>query len=140
MLKKQLLRNLKQDTYCRIGVSKIHGVGVIAIKNIPKGTNPFKFPDGKFKKYKMVEVTKREVEKLDPNVKKMVKDFFAEDEGYYDLPKDGLNSLDITFYMNHSNKNNVAIVDAGCDYLSFQTIRHIKKGEELTINYNEYFF
>ena len=34
--------NLKNNVYCRISRSKIHGVGVIAIKDIPKGINPFK--------------------------------------------------------------------------------------------------
>jgi hypothetical protein len=31
-----LIDHLKNDIYCRIGVSSINGVGVIAIKNIPK--------------------------------------------------------------------------------------------------------
>lgn len=138
MSKKQLLKNLKQDTYCRIGISKIHGVGIIAVKNIPKGVDPFQFPGSKCRKYNMVEVPKKEVEKLDPGVKKMIKDFFTEDDGFYDLPQYGLNSLDISFYMNHSDKNNIKVVDDGCEYLSFRTNRMIKKGEELTINYQDY--
>lgn len=42
MSKQKLLKHLENDIYCRIGVSKISGVGVIAIKDIPSGTNPFK--------------------------------------------------------------------------------------------------
>lgn len=139
MLKKQLLKNLKQDTYCRIGISKIQGVGVIAIKNIPKNVNPFKFSGDKFKKYQIVEVNEKEVNKLDKPVQKMVKDFFTNDDGFYDIPKEGLNSIDITFYMNHSNKNNINIVsEKNSDYMSFRTNKIIKKGDELTINYNDY--
>ena len=43
--KKKLLNHLNNDIYCRIGVSKIHGVGVIAIKDIPPNTNPFIMTD-----------------------------------------------------------------------------------------------
>lgn len=42
MSKKVLLKNLQNDIYCRIKPSKKHGVGVFAIKDIPKNTNPFK--------------------------------------------------------------------------------------------------
>ena len=37
--KHKLLKNLK-ETYCSFGVSKIHGIGVFAIRDIPIGTNP----------------------------------------------------------------------------------------------------
>ncbi len=42
MTKEELIKHLKNDVYCRLGVSKISGIGVIAIKDIPKGTNPFR--------------------------------------------------------------------------------------------------
>ena len=38
--KQDILKNL-ENTYCRIRTSKINGVGVFAIKDIPKGINPF---------------------------------------------------------------------------------------------------
>ena len=42
MNKQKLINHLQNDIYCRIGVSKIDGVGWIAIRDIPKGINPFK--------------------------------------------------------------------------------------------------
>ena len=75
--KQQLLNNLKYDTYCRIGVSQIHGVGVIAIKQIPKGTNPFMITNKKGIKYDLVELSKKEVDGLPKNVKKIVTDFIG---------------------------------------------------------------
>lgn len=41
-LKEKLVLNRLENVYCRLAPSKIHGVGVHAIKTIPKGTNPFK--------------------------------------------------------------------------------------------------
>ena len=38
-MNKQNLINNFNDIYCRIGVSQIHGVGVIAIRDIPKNIN-----------------------------------------------------------------------------------------------------
>merc|ERR1712086_862125 len=36
-----LQAHLSNSAYVRIGVSKVHGVGVIAIRDIPSGTNVF---------------------------------------------------------------------------------------------------
>ena len=38
--KKEILNNLK-NTYCRLKASKIQGVGIFAVREIPKGKNPF---------------------------------------------------------------------------------------------------
>lgn len=137
--KKQLLDNLKNDTFCRIGVSKIHGVGVIAIKDIPKGTNPFKISSNVCQVYDSIYLSEKEINQLNPNVTKIVKDFIAPNaNGKYSVPYDGLNSLDISFYMNHSLKNNIGVIDDQCEFVLFITNRLIKKGEELTINYNDF--
>ena len=38
-LKKKLIKNIEIDIYCRIKPSKKHGVGVFAIRDIPKSIN-----------------------------------------------------------------------------------------------------
>jgi len=43
---KQLVRNLKNNVYCRIKPDSFGGVGVFAIKDIPEGVNPFKLSNG----------------------------------------------------------------------------------------------
>lgn len=137
--KQQLLNNLKYDTYCRIGVSQIHGVGVIAIKQIPKGTNPFMITNKKGIKYDLVELSKKEVDGLPKNVKKIVTDFIGIDEnGNYSIPYHGTNSLDISFYMNDYKNNNIDVVETKSEMLEFIANRDIEEGEELTINYQEY--
>lgn len=135
-MNKQNLINNFNDIYCRIGVSQIHGVGVIAIRDIPKNINPFKMTNNY--KEKTIALAQKDLKNIPKEVKKMVQDFIAPVDGKYDVPLHGLNSMDITFYMNHDENNNVTIVDTGETYLSFLTKRNIKKGEELTINYNDY--
>lgn len=137
--KKQLLNNLKYDTYCRIGVSKIHGVGVIAIKNIPKGTNPFMITNKKAIDYNLVPISKNEVNQLSKPVKKLINDFIAPDEnGSYYVPYNGMNNIDVSFYMNNSKNNNIDVIETKADMLEFIANRDILEGEELTINYKAY--
>jgi len=138
MNKKQLMKNLKYQTYCRLGVSKIQGVGVIAITDIKKGVNPFNMTGDKCPNYRVVTFTEEEVEKLPQHVIKLVKDFISPTDGLYQIPLKGFNSIDITFYLNHSKNNNLDIVESNCVYLEFVTNRLIKQGEELTINYDNY--
>ena len=136
--KKKLINHLRNDIYCRIGVSKIAGVGVIAIRDIPKSTNPFKTLFNH--KDKIIELHDKELKCVNKDVKKMMKDFFgSQKKKKYDVLYYGLNFLNISFYLNHSNKPNIDIIEnSKNEYLEFRTNKKIKKGEELTINYGDY--
>jgi SET domain-containing protein len=127
MNKQELLKNLKENIYCRIGISKVHGVGVIAIKDIPKGINPYQG----IREEKYIEFTEKEIELLDTEVRKMIKDFFVIADGKTLIPEDGLNSINISFFQNHSPNPNVTTLDGE----TFITLKEIKKGEELTYDY-----
>lgn len=128
MNKQQLLKNLTKDIYCKIGKSKIHGVGVIAIRDIPKGTNPFiGSPQDKY-----ITFSEKELKNLPPEIKKMVSDFFIFDGKYFLVPAFGLNSINISYFMNHSKTPNIQTDKTG---ENCYTMQDIKKGEELTINY-----
>ena len=135
-----MLETLKQ-TYCRLGVSSIAGIGVITIQDIPAGTNPFVYPDGAALEYKVTYITEDELEELPETVQKLVKDFIIKNaDDMYAIPENGMNALDITFYMNHSKTPNVEIVfDAACKYTTYRTLRRIREGEELTIDYRVYY-
>ncbi len=70
-----LLKHLKNDIYCRIGVSKVHGVGVIAIKDIPKETMPFSTLSKE--EDKIINLTNDDIKNIHPNVRKILKDFLV---------------------------------------------------------------
>lgn len=130
-IKKQLLESL-QDTYCRLKPSTIEGVGVFAIRNIPKGVNPFKG----IKQQKWYELNIRDLKGLDESVLEMIHAFFVvEENGDFLIPELLLNGMDISFFINNSGKPNVKTIDKG---FTFITLRGIKKGEELTISYATY--
>jgi SET domain-containing protein len=135
--KDRLLDNLENHTYTRLRPSQLQGVGVFAIRDIPKGVNPFQMANKI--RYKTIRCTEGDLKYVNSEVKKMIHDFIEPEGKEYYIPENGLNSLDITFYLNHSKNNNLAIVEDGEeDYYSFVTLRHIKKGEELFINYEDY--
>jgi SET domain-containing protein len=136
MSKNKLIKHLENDIYCRIGVSKISGVGVIAIRDIPKGTDPFKTLSKE--KEEIIELSKDDIKKVDTNVKKIIGDFFG-NLNTYDVLASGPNNINVSFYMNHSDKPNIDIIEkTNSKYMGFITNKNIKKGDELTINYSKY--
>lgn len=129
-IKQKLLKNLV-NTYCRLGISKRHGVGVFAIRHIPKNTNPFLG----CRKTRWFKFKNSEISILPKDVIRMIKEFYVSDNGFYYIPYHGLNGNDISFYLNHSSKPNVWSKNLDEDFL---TLRSIKKGEELFLDYRLY--
>ena len=121
--------------YCRLGVSKIHGIGVIAIVDIPKGIDPFKHDygthKGDYKRYKVSELMKG----LKPAYKKLYDDFcvFEGGDKYVWVPK-SFNSISVGWYLNNSENPNMETTTGDV----FITKRKIKAGEELTVCYESY--
>ena len=136
---KLLLENLKNDVYCRIKPSKKDGVGVFAIKDIPEGTEPFRPTNSRYYNGKILNIKEEDVNKLEPEVKKIIKDFYHEQDGVYGIPYNGPNSNDISYYMNTSIKPNVGFKSSKkSSMIIFVTLKKIKKGEELLINYEDF--
>lgn len=129
MDKKHILEYINNTTYCRLKSSSIHGVGVFAIKKIPKGINPFpSAPD-----YEAITVSKKDLKNLDPEMKKLLFDLLVFDGDTVDIPVKGLNNLDVSFYLNHSKNPNLKYAD---DREGFISLRDIEVGEELTADYD----
>ena len=129
--KEKILEILKK-TYCRLQPSQIQGVGVFAIRNIPKGINPF--PDSR--PFSWSEFYLSELKTLDPEIIKMIEAFFVvEKDKNVLIPEFGLNGMDISFFVNHSENPNLSTIDEG---FTFVAIRNIKKGEELSVSYKTY--
>lgn len=132
MQKKQLLASLN-DVYCRLACTE-NGVGVVAIRPIPKGTDPFKRcdPHGDVVKIRAAELDAYPAPK---EAKELVRDFCALQDGYYYVPDYGIDAIDKSYFLNHSKKPNMETKDKG---ESFVAARNIKKGEELTADYDDY--
>lgn len=132
MDKRQLLASL-HDTYCRLAPTS-HGVGVIAIRMIPKGTDPFKncdpFGD-------VIEIPAAELDASDApeEAKRLVRDFCALQGGVYHVPDYGIDAIDKSYFLNHSEAPNMAAIDDG---EAFVASRDIQAGEELTADYRLY--
>src|ERR1017187_7660488 len=114
--------------YTRIGPSKIHDIGIIAIKNIKKNSQVF-YGD---EETKIVWVKKEELKKIPKEIMKLYKDFCIEkDKGKLFGCPVNFNALTPSWYLNHSKKPNVLIDEK----YNFYASRNIKKGEELTVDY-----
>lgn len=135
-------------TYIRLGKSKYGGIGVVAIRDIPKNTVLFRNDNDN--EYNLMKY--KELKKLHPNIRKMVEDFFLVNNKYYyfnkemkfndddvfPVPKKGITNLDMSHFLNHNQENpNVEpFFVEGKIWNNFKTIKNVKIGEELTFNYN----
>jgi SET domain-containing protein len=128
MTKIELLNELHHSTYAMIQPSPIHGIGVFAIRDIPKGTkNIFSKELGEW-----IKVQRAEVDVLPAHAKNLVETHCLFDDDYYFLPDYGFKKLDIVIFLNHSDSPNIISVNDG---IYFETIQEIKCGEELLIDY-----
>jgi SET domain-containing protein len=128
MKKQALLKDLHHDTYVMIQPSKVHGIGVFAIRDIPKGTKDL-FSKG-FGDW--IKVSKEEVEQMPKHSKDLIENHCLFDEDHYYVPEYGFKMVDLVIYLNHSETPNVISVNEG-EY--FEAIRDIKVGEELFVDY-----
>lgn len=132
-----IIKDLEKNIYCRIAPSLIHGVGVVAIRNIPEGIDPF-FGSNTMDDENMVKIPAKDIfsnPKISQEAKDMVKAFYSFDGDIVWFPNCSLNAIDISFFLNHSENPNTRYDDAKGGFL---TLRKIEKGEELTSNYRTY--
>jgi len=136
MTKKGILRDLEENIFCRIARSPIHGVGVFAIKKIPKGTNPFKT----YTDVGVVGIPEKEImqnKKIPKAVKEMIQAFYAFQDGKIFCDARSFNEINISYFLNHSKKPNL-----DCKEINEETVftanRAIQIGEELMVNYSEF--
>jgi SET domain-containing protein len=116
-----------EDVYTRIKPSKIHGVGVFAIRDIPKDTYIFSGDNSK-----MVWVDKSAIENVDSEIKSLYDDYCIIKGDRYFCP-DNFNNLNVGWYLNESKDD----PNVGCDEnYDFYALRDIRAGEELTLNYS----
>jgi hypothetical protein len=100
--------------HARIGRSRVHGVGVVAIRDIPAGTLVFRGESER-----VAWVSRAAVRRLPPAIRQLYEDF---------------GMVSVGWYVNHSDRPNLeADEDA-----RFRALRRIRKGEELTADYRTF--
>ncbi|MEI9911056.1 MAG: SET domain-containing protein [Bacteroidota bacterium] len=128
MNKDELLKELMTETYAMLKPSPVHGIGVFAIRDIPKGCrNIFSKDHGQW-----IKVPIAEIEKLPAHSKELVETYCVFDEEYYFMPDYGFKVMDMVNYLNHSAVPNIISVNDGED---FEALTDIPAGTELLINY-----
>ena len=128
MNKEALLKELANATYVMIKPSPLHGIGVFAIRDIPKGTkNIFSKGVGDW-----IKVSKEEVDALPQHSKDLIENHCLFDEDHYFIPDYGFKLVDLVIYLNHSETPNVISLNDGEE---FEAIRDIANGEELLVDY-----
>ena len=130
MTREELLKELSKETYVALRPSAIHGIGVFAIANIPKGCRDLfsKNADN------WVTLPIADVKKLPDHSRLLVETYCLYDEENYYVPDYGFKVVDLVNYLNHSSSPNIMSVNDG-EY--FEAIMDIPEGTELTVNYGE---
>jgi SET domain-containing protein len=110
-------------------VSPVHGIGVFAARDIPKGCrNIFSKGMGEWIKLPIADV-----EQLPEHSKALIETYCLYDEENYFVPSYGFKLMDLVNYLNHSSTPNLISVNDGEE---FEALRDIAPGEELFMDYN----
>lgn len=128
MTKEELLQELSQEMYAMLKPSPVHGIGVFAMQDIPKGCRTiFSKNVGEWIKLPIADV-----EKLPDHSRNLVETYCLYDEEHYYVPDYGFKVMDMVNYLNHSSTPNIISVNDG-EY--FEALTDIAAGEELLVNY-----
>jgi hypothetical protein len=134
MDKNQIIDNMNNTILYKLKPSKIHGIGLHSIKDIPANTIIIK----NITPIIGYHYTKKEIQKLNPEIKTLCENYFnCKDDKTIFIPQDPsvLSSFYLpNYFLNHSNNPNVKNENH-----SIISIKNIKQNEEITINYEKYF-
>jgi SET domain-containing protein len=130
MTREELLADLSKDTFVALRASPVHGIGVFAIRDIPKGCRTmFSTGVGNW-----IRLSISEVEALPSHSRNLVETYCLFDETDYFVPDYGFKLMDLVLYLNHSSSPNIVSVDDGS---FFEALTDIPEGTELFVNYEE---
>jgi SET domain-containing protein len=133
MVRTKRLKRVLSDCYCRLQSSNIDGIGVFAVRDIPKGRDPFRTLP-KYDDIGYARITEAELDALPVGLAAVIRDLFIPTNGVMHVPNHGMNVIRLNCYMNHSTEPNMRTKDG---YV-FTTLRKILTGEELTVDYRTY--
>lgn len=130
MNKAQLLAELTGNTWVMIRPSPIEGIGVFAIREIPKGCRTMFSITSETDEW--ITISKNEVNQLPHYSKALIENYCLYDAENYFVPAEGFKRMDLVYFLNHSDSPNIISLNEG---EFFEAIRDIAAGEELLIDY-----
>lgn len=128
MTKEQLLEELSGTTYVGLRPSPVHGIGVFALCDIPKGCRDMFSPPGG----EWIKIPITDIEKLPGHSRNLVETYCLFDEENYFVPATGFKVMDLVNFLNHSSTPNLCSINDG---EFFEALEDIPAGTELLINY-----
>lgn len=132
MNKQELLQELANNTWVMIRPSPIEGIGVFALRDIPKGCREmFSSPDTI---EQWIPVSKTEVDQLPAHARALIENYCLYDETHFFVPGYGFKKMDLVNFLNHADEPNIISINDG---EFFEATRDIRAGEELLIDYGE---
>lgn len=132
MNKQALIKELQENSYIMLKPSAIEGVGVFAVRNIPRGCRDmFSAPHPSDR---WITLTKEEVAVLPDYSRLLVENYCLYDNAVYFVPANGFKKIDLALFINHSDEPNIISINDG-DY--FEAVKDIEAGEELLLDYGQ---
>jgi hypothetical protein len=128
-----LLRRVLADCFCQLQPSAIHGVGVFAIRKIPKGRDPLRTL-AKYATTNVVRVTEDELATLQPKLAALIRALFVPTADKLYVPTSGLNVIHMCAYISYATRPNLRTNDGA----HFIANREIRPGEVLTVDCRSY--
>jgi len=122
---------LNNTVFATLRPSPIEGVGVFAIRDIPKGTEITEYTAHNIGTQKVYSLTRDELKELRPEILTLILDRMVYPKGIKLFSFHSPNSnYTLTSFCNYSEKPN---------FDSKVTLRDIKEGEELLIDFTKYY-
>lgn len=130
-LKEKLILKRLEKVYCKLAPSPIHGIGVFAIKDIPKGINPF---NNSFMAQEAIVVNKNKLKDLGPDSQTLVSllhDYHPTSDPNKQIVSNFPNQPIWTNYINYVDAKHPEPNIELCTNGEWTTLRDIRSGEEL---------
>lgn len=122
-----------QGVATRLGVSKIHGVGVFAIEAIDKDTKVFAHDQGEIH---WINASEIKAACIHPQLRAFYQDFAIRQNGMLGCPA-SFDLLTPGWYVNQPENGETANLRASADFQFFAS-RDIQPDEELTVAYSTF--
>ena len=124
-LHKKLALKRLDYVYCKIQPSEINGVGLFAIRKIPKGVDPF---NNTYMAHDSFMIDKNEIKNQPVEIKKILEDYWPSNNNKLIVLPKYPNQIVLTNYLNYTNNNpNIKFNEFG----KWETLKDIEIGEEL---------